>query len=115
MDAMRADLDNILPEWEGKLAAAGLRKAESATIQECTGRSLHWWQRTTELPTTEMIDEDRNAIKRCLHGTLRHEYRKNINKHVRLREDNRKQGRWRAVLNSVLRHLVKKNAKKAWT
>ena len=59
---MRADLDNITPEWEGKLAVAGLSKAESATIQECNGRSLHWWQRTTALPTTEMIDKDDNAI-----------------------------------------------------
>ena len=65
-----------------------------------------------ELPTTEMLDEDRELIKRCLHGTLRHDYKRNINKHVRLQEDNRKQGRWRAVLNSVLEHLAGKNGEK---
>ena len=63
-----------------KLAASSLRKAESATIQECTNRSLHWWQRTTEQPTTEMIDKKRNAIRQCIHGTLRHEYRKTSTK-----------------------------------
>ena len=87
---MRRDLGHILSEWEGKVAAVGLRKEEIGTINECTCRALRWWQQTTELPTTEMLDEDRDLIKRCLHGTLRHEYRRNINKHVRLREDNRK-------------------------
>ena len=83
-NAMRLYLDNILPEWEGKIAAAGLRKEEISTIQECTSRLLHWWKHTTELPTPEKLDEDRDKIKRCLHGILRHEYRKNINKHVQL-------------------------------
>ena len=78
---MRRDLDQILPEWEGKVAAAGLRKEEIGTIQECTSRPLHWWQHTSELPTTDMLDEDRELIKRCLHGALRREYRRNINKH----------------------------------
>ena len=66
-----------------------------------------------ELPATAMFNENRDHIKRCLHGTLRHEYRSNINKHVRLREDNRKQGRWRSVLNSVLGHLAGKKRQKS--
>ena len=53
-----------------------------------------------------MIDEDRKLIRRCLQGNRRREYQRNINKHVRLREDNRRQGRWRQVLNSVLGHLA---------
>ena len=59
-----------------------------------------------------MLDEDRDLIKRCLHGTLRHEYQRNINKHVRLSEESRKQGRWRAVLNSLLGHLAGKKRQK---
>ena len=60
--AMRTDLDNILPEWEGKIAA-GLRNEKINTIQECTSRSLRWCKRTTELPIPEMLDEDRDQIK----------------------------------------------------
>ena len=109
---MREDLDYILPEWDGKLGAAGLRKEELTAIHECTQRPLHWWRETTTLPTSDMVDEDRSLVKRCLQGNLRREYRRNINKHVRLREDNRRQGRWRQVLNSVLGHLAGKKRHK---
>ena len=111
---MRRDLGHILPKWEGKVAATGLSKKEIGTINECTSSALRWWQQMTELPTTEMLDEDRELMKRCLNGTLRHEYRRNITKHVRLREDNRKHGRWRAVLNPVLGHLAGTNGRKEW-
>ena len=38
---MRLDMEQILPEWEGKVAATGLRKEEIKTIQECTSQPLH--------------------------------------------------------------------------
>ena len=89
---MRWDLGQILPEWAGKVVAAGLRKEETGTILDCTRRPLQWLLHTTEIPTTAMIDEDREHIKRCLYGTLRHEYRRNINKHGRLHEENTNKG-----------------------
>ena len=59
-----------------------------------------------------MLDEDRDTVLRTLHGTLRHKYMKNIKKHVELSEDKKKQGRWRTVLNLVLRHLSGKKRQK---
>ena len=59
-----------------------------------------------------MIDEDRKLVRRCLQGNLRREYRRNINKHVRLRDNNSRQSRWRQVLNSVLGHLAGKKRQK---
>ena len=109
---MRCDLGHILAEWEGKVASSGLHKEEIGTINDLTSRALLLLQQTTDLPITGMLDEDRELIKRCLHGTLCHEYRRNINKHVRLREDDCKQGRWRAMLNSVLGHLAGKKGRK---
>ena len=43
----RRDLGYILPEWEGKVAAAGLRKEEIGTINEYTRKALRWWKQTT--------------------------------------------------------------------
>ena len=109
---MREDLDFILSEWDGKLGAAGLRKEEITAINECTQCRLHWWRETTTLPTSDMVYDDHNFVKRCLQGNLRREYRRNINKNVQLRKYNRRQGRWRQVLNSVLGHLAGKKRHK---
>ena len=59
-----------------------------------------------------MFDKDRKLVQQCIRDNLRREYRRNINKHVRMREDNRQQGRWRLVFHSILGHLARNKRQK---
>ena len=54
------------------------------------------------IPTAAQIDEDMCKIKYLIHGSQRREYRRRINRNIRVREDLRKDRKWRKVLSSVL-------------
>ena len=102
---MQATLPALLDDWEGKVRAVGLNKDTTATVQASTDRPLSFWRRCQVLPSILEIDTDKDTIKRLLHGTRRHEFRKQINTHVRKREILRREVKWRTVLASLLGEL----------
>ena len=53
-----------------------------------------------------MIDEDMDRIKGMLHGTSRNEMPRRINLRIRNREDQRRAGKWRNVISSLLGNLA---------